>query len=58
VPHLFDLETDPYEKKDLSGAHPERLEKMNREWEAWFEAVERDRLTIRDQSGFVSLPEP
>ena len=48
VPRLFDLETDPFEKRDLSGAHPERVEKMNAEWERWFETVERDRLRIRD----------
>jgi len=45
---LFDIESDPYEKHDLAAAEPDRVARMLRELETWFEAVEADRRTIDD----------
>ncbi|HUG92449.1 MAG TPA: sulfatase-like hydrolase/transferase [Planctomycetaceae bacterium] len=38
--HLFDLEADPSESRDLSGEQPERFERMKQELLAWNETVE------------------
>ena len=38
-PRLFDLESDPYEKTDLSEQHPERVLRMKGRWDAWWESV-------------------
>ena len=45
-PLLFNLAFDPLERQDLAGAHPERVSRMLRELENWFEDVERDRRAI------------
>ena len=47
-PLLFDVEEDPYEQSDLASSQPGRVARMLRELEAWFEAVEAERRTIRD----------
>lgn len=47
-PMLYNLRDDPYEQKDLAAAHPERVSKMLRELETWFEAVDAERRGIRD----------
>lgn len=42
-PELYDIENDPYETNDLSRKYPNRLAKMKREIENWFEAIEKER---------------
>jgi arylsulfatase A-like enzyme len=41
---LYRLDTDPGEQHDLAAQHPERVSRMLRQLEAWFEDVEADRL--------------
>lgn len=48
APQLFDLDADPGERHDLSAAHPGRVSRMEAELAAWWEDVERDRLSIAD----------
>ncbi|HUS48207.1 MAG TPA: sulfatase-like hydrolase/transferase [Phycisphaerae bacterium] len=45
---LFNLADDPLEQHDLAAEHPQRVSKMLRELETWFEEVEAERATIRD----------
>ena len=33
--HLFDIDADPKEERDLAAAHPEIVEEMEKRWEAW-----------------------
>lgn len=47
-PQLFNIADDPCERHDLAGAEPDRLRKMLRELETWFEQVEAERRTIAD----------
>jgi len=42
-PQLFDLHTDPSEKKDLATEHPEVVVRMTKAYEAWFEDVKKTR---------------
>lgn len=49
-PLLFNLASDPLEEKNLSEENPERVSKMMKELENWFEDVERDRREIPDRS--------
>ncbi|NQT53585.1 hypothetical protein HQ576_16125, partial [bacterium] len=42
-PRLFHLKDDPHEKRDLSVAEPDRLARMTRDLDRWFEAVEKER---------------
>ena len=49
APMLFNLAFDPLEKQDLSAQHPERVSRMMRELENWFEDVEKDRRSIPDR---------
>jgi arylsulfatase A len=42
-PKLFNLKADPHEDRNLAKAEPERLAKMIRAYDQWFESVERDR---------------
>ncbi len=46
-PELYNIDEDPYENTDLAARHPDRVDRMKGELEAWFEAVEADR-TARD----------
>ncbi len=36
---LYDLENDPYERYDISGGHPELVNKMNAELDGWLSSV-------------------
>lgn len=42
---LFDLAKDPGERYDVSAEEPKRFERMESALEAWFEDVERERLS-------------
>jgi len=45
---LFDLETDPEERHDCAGEHPDRVARMELALSRWFEEVELERRTIAD----------
>lgn len=47
-PLLFNIDEDPYEQNDLAVQQPERVARMLRELETWFESVEVDRRAIRE----------
>jgi arylsulfatase A len=47
-PQLFNLADDPLETEDLAQEEPERVLKMLRELETWFEEVEAERRSIAD----------
>jgi len=36
---LFDMESDPYEQRDMAAQHPEVVAKLKGEYEAWFKDV-------------------
>lgn len=44
-PLLFDLAQDPGERRDLADALPNQTKEMEKRLNAWFEEVERDRLS-------------
>lgn len=46
---LYNIDEDPLEQNDLAGKHPERVHRMKRELETWFEEVETERATITDE---------
>ena len=48
LPMLFNLDEDPYEQNNLAEKHPERVEAMMREYDAWFQEVEAERRSITD----------
>jgi hypothetical protein len=43
---LFDLDSDPYERTDLSPQHPRIVSELQRKIDAWFESVESERRAI------------
>ena len=45
-PELYNIENDPHENIDLAQQRPDRVQRMKRELETWFEAVEADRRRI------------
>ncbi|NBS58641.1 MAG: hypothetical protein EBS65_16670, partial [Betaproteobacteria bacterium] len=45
-PELYNLADDPNEAHDLATAEPQRVQRMLRALETWFEDVEAERLTI------------
>jgi len=47
-PELYNLAEDPQESKNLAAEEPDRVRKMLRELEEWFEDVEADRRSIDD----------
>ena len=47
-PELYNIAEDPLEREDLAAAHSDRVHKMVRELETWFEEVEAERSTIDD----------
>ncbi|MGO9601819.1 MAG: sulfatase-like hydrolase/transferase [Candidatus Binataceae bacterium] len=47
-PQLFDIEADPMERSDLAAAEPDRVARMTNSLARWFEEVELERRTIRD----------
>jgi len=48
-PELYNIADDPDEREDLAAAEPERVARMLRELETWFEEVEAERATINDR---------
>jgi len=48
APLLFNLDEDPCEQHDLADIEPDRLARMQRELDRWFEAVECGRARIGD----------
>ena len=46
---LFNITDDPLEQNDLAPQHPDRVLRMLRELETWFEQVEADRAGIDDR---------
>lgn len=46
---LYRLDTDPGERNDLAAQQPDRVARMLRQLESWFEAVEADRLRAVDE---------
>jgi arylsulfatase A-like enzyme len=55
APLLFNLREDPLEQSDLAEAQPDRVLRMSRAIETWFEEVERERVAITDDEA-PSLP--
>ena len=47
-PLLYNLDADPREQRDLAADQPDRVRRMQRALEAWWEAVHADRKTIAD----------
>ncbi len=45
-PELYNLAEDPSETNDLAAANPDRVHRMLRDLDNWFESVEADRATI------------
>ncbi len=45
-PELYNIEEDPHESVNLAETDPDRVGRMKRELENWFEAVEADRRRI------------
>ena len=43
---LYNLAADPLEQHNLAGQDPDRVTRMLRELETWFEEVEAERATI------------
>jgi len=50
-PELYNIEEDPLEKHDLADREPERVRKLLRELESWFEEVEAERASIAEHAG-------
>ena len=47
-PELYNIVADPLEQIDLAEEHPDRVQRLLRELETWFEEVEAERATIAD----------
>jgi arylsulfatase A len=47
-PELYNIAEDPLEQENLAHKYPERVRKLLRDLENWFEQVEADRATIDD----------
>lgn len=48
-PVLYNLESDPFERQDVSDAHPELYNNLNAVLDQWSDEVETDRKTIKTQ---------
>lgn len=46
---LYNLAQDPGEQNSLAAQEPDRVHRMARDLETWFESVERDRISIADR---------
>jgi len=57
-PLLFNIRNDPYERNDLASADPDRVSRLGRELDNWFEDVERDRRSIADEVPPPRTPRP
>ena len=53
---LYDLENDPRESNDLSSEHPQRVQELKRQYEAWFESVGSERENNFDVPRIVIKP--
>lgn len=40
---LYDLPNDPFEQHDVAAEHPEIVDRLRREYEAWFDEMRRER---------------
>jgi len=47
---LYNIDRDPLERHDLAEAQPARTARMLRQLETWFESVEAERRSIRDDA--------
>jgi hypothetical protein len=47
-PFLFNVEKDPFEKKDLFEKYPDKVKNMEKQLDLWFEEVEKERRTITE----------
>jgi arylsulfatase A-like enzyme len=47
-PMLFRIDDDPYEQYDVSDQHPERVSRMLRKLEDWYDSVEAERKSITE----------
>jgi hypothetical protein len=57
-PLLFNIRNDPHERNDLAAADPDRVARLGRELDNWFEDVERDRRSITDDVPPPPTPRP
>jgi len=57
-PLLFNIRNDPYERNDMASADPDRVARLGRELDNWFEDVERDRRGIADEVPPPRTPRP
>jgi arylsulfatase A len=57
-PLLFNIRNDPYERNDLATADPDRVARLGRELDHWFEDVEHDRRSITDSVPPPRTPRP
>jgi len=42
VPQLFNVETDPFEERNIASEHPERVATMTGAWDRWFEEMKAE----------------
>jgi len=55
---LYDIVNDPYERNDMAGGHPELVDKMSAELDAWLSSVSiQDKLYHIDAARLASLVE-
>ena len=47
-PELYNIAIDPLEQTNLAARHPDKVQRLLRELETWFEEVEAERATIAD----------
>jgi len=45
-PELYNIAADVYEQHDLAATHPDRVSRMRRDFETWFEQVEAERRAL------------
>lgn len=48
-PELYNIADDPGEQNECSADHPEVVDRLSRQLDAWFEDVEADRTSITDE---------
>jgi len=51
-PELYHITDDPAESRDLAAQHPDRVARMRREAENWFEEVEKERAEVARAIGY------
>jgi arylsulfatase A-like enzyme len=55
---LYDILNDPYEQTNLAAKHPDIVQKMEKEYEAWFEDVKKERNFMHPRIHLGSVQEP